>query len=221
MWWSWMQPVLHCSELLSCSSIIKPDWTGPDFLHSCCHAAWEVSCTDVSAVGSSPAWESDSGAGLEVCRSTGSGGVWVCGFSGSCLFAAAAQIGIIIDLNPRGSDGSGSGGPTSRQRLLLLLWRAALSQLVSASFRWLQTVCATFPPNSQWDPTTEADLLHLFSPGGAADMDRCAFGSGFLRIALIWVVQFGAFAQNGKWIKTLCAAQHPAAGEQDTTPAHD
>ncbi|XP_036946841.1 von Willebrand factor D and EGF domain-containing protein isoform X2 [Acanthopagrus latus] len=29
-------------------------------------------------------------------------------------------------------------------------------------------------------------------------MDRCAFGSGFLRIALIWVVQFGAFAQNEK-----------------------
>uniref|UniRef100_A0A671YW74 UMOD/GP2/OIT3-like D8C domain-containing protein n=1 Tax=Sparus aurata TaxID=8175 RepID=A0A671YW74_SPAAU len=27
-------------------------------------------------------------------------------------------------------------------------------------------------------------------------MDRCAFGSGFLRIALLWVVQFGAFAQN-------------------------
>ncbi|XP_073318213.1 von Willebrand factor D and EGF domain-containing protein [Pagrus major] len=27
-------------------------------------------------------------------------------------------------------------------------------------------------------------------------MDCCAFGSGFLRIALLWVVQFGAFAQN-------------------------
>lgn len=69
------------------------DRTGPDFLHSCCHAVsvykpqtyscvcrhnavmCEVCCTDVWTVGSSPAWESDSGPGFEVCWSTGSGRV--------------------------------------------------------------------------------------------------------------------------------------------------
>lgn len=52
-------------------------------------------------------------------------------------------------------------------------------------------------------------------------MDRCAFGSGFLRIALLWVVQFGAFAQNGKWIINFYTAQHPAVGVQNTKPPHD
>ncbi len=38
-------------------------------------------------------------------------------------------------------------------------------------------------------------------------MDGCAFGStrfllpGCLRVALLWVVQLGAFAQHGKWME--------------------
>lgn len=39
-------------------------------------------------------------------------------------------------------------------------------------------------------------------------MERCAFGSvrlfpGYLRIALLWVVQLGAFAQHGRWMELL------------------
>lgn len=44
-------------------------------------------------------------------------------------------------------------------------------------------------------------------------MDFCPFGSvrpsftGYLRIALLWLVQLGAYAQHGRWMEDLFYSQ--------------
>lgn len=120
-------------------------------------------------------------------------------------------------------------GPTSRNRLLggLLpppssicvtlrpphrtsrsLQRAArkFKPLISNYQTGASPVCVTFAPFSPKLSMGPADWDQPAAPLQPAAMDCCAFGSvrlllpGYLRIALLCVVQLGAFAQHGEWI---------------------
>lgn len=203
----------------------------------------EVCCTVVWTVGSSPAWESDSGPGFEVCWSTGSGGVRE-------LAADKEEFGSVDSQDYElfiSSCSSDRGHNRSEPTWFWWFW------LVRTHLQAEPPRCLLPPPSSSSDALRSHSSQSRFSlfplitkqfaplshrtlngtrrlkptcclsspPGGAADMDRCAFGSGFLRIALLWVVQFGAFAQNGKWIINFYTAQHPAVGVQNTKPPHD